>query len=194
MLSEMHPPEYHQTVLSGKEQLERDPYDEHSVYCMIKLEDKIVGTGRVILGQNSKHDYSLKAQKYSQYFFNKFSYSHIPIEKIGEFSRLFVLPEYRNSGAFLAILRGRVALCSQYNITHIFLDAEPSLVLKYQEYGLDYEKISEEYNDAGVIRATYFISLSTFLNNLHEKNRELWRFITQEGKYYPYETNQIAGT
>lgn len=185
MLTELHPPQYHAQLLKQAEKQEQDEYDRYARYCFIRLEDKIIGTGRVILGQGSLAERSFKIYQYSHYFYPDFSYYPISIAQIAEFSRLFVLPEYRNSGVFLAILKGRIELCAQYHISHIFLDAEPRLVSKYKEYGLEYSPISKEYTEFGLCRRAYFVQLETFLQHLYLINKPVWEFISEQGQYYP---------
>lgn len=191
MLIEIHPPEYHSSLLTKERQLEMEAYDNHSVHCIIKLEDKIVGAIQIILGQKDKSTQSFIAQDFSQYFDRKFTYNYIPLENIAEISMPYILPAYRHSGTFFAILKGKMAFLSKHNITHFFLRIDPDLVLKYQEYGLYYTEVSDLYQDKGLTHIVCFNEIQALLDNLYNEQLHIWQFVTDYGKYYPHNnTNQ----
>ncbi len=191
MIKELHPPQYLHHFFPHNTDQETDVYDDHSKFCAIKTDGKIVGTGRVILGRRDKSTQSFIAQNFSQYFYKDFSYDHIPIEQIAEVSRQYVLPEYSQSAALLAILKGRMTLCAQNGITHLFARMDPELAKKYKSYGLHYAQVSAPYENAGLTHVAYFTRIQALLDSLYEQNSEIWKYVTSDGQYFPYQDIKI---
>lgn len=185
MIRELYDEKFHGDFFEKDATQETDKYDKHSGFCAIRKGGKIVGTGRVIFGRNELQEESFQPE-FKQYIHQKPLINSLSIEHIAEFSRLFILPEHRSNNGFLAILKGRVALCAQNGITHIFLTTEPALSERYRQQGLFYTQISPTFDFNGTIKATYFNDIQLLLDKLYEFHQPTWDFVTENGKYYPY--------
>ncbi|MBL0941789.1 MAG: GNAT family N-acetyltransferase [Alphaproteobacteria bacterium] len=177
MTHELYEKKYH-SQFNLKDQIEFDDLDNYSKFCAIEANGRIVGGGRAILGQKLRPYHSFPAQKDIKYFYKNFSYTHIPVENIAELSRQYVLPLYRNQGGFLAILKGRMALCRQHEITHIFMRISLALNERYKAYGLHFKPVSVPFDDRGTLRQVYFTEIEQFLNELRASQPEIWKYVT----------------
>ncbi|MBL0941230.1 MAG: GNAT family N-acetyltransferase [Alphaproteobacteria bacterium] len=82
---------------------ETDIYDIRSKFCALRINSRIVGTGRLILADKNNPANSFISQKFPEHFYKSFSYNHIPVANIAQISRQYVHHLYRNQGASLHI-------------------------------------------------------------------------------------------
>lgn len=165
-----------------------DEYDKHSSYCIIKKNAQVLGGGRLVLGQAEKvaNSFEFQADGGIKYIYPSFPPLDLLIGQSALASRLYIDPEARGEGAFLAIFKGYFHHASRSNKSHIFSEFQKPMIKTCWRYGLAFEQISEYYIVHGVERAIHYANLQKLFNRMYINNPLLWKFMTDQGTIFPY--------
>lgn len=193
------------------EKLEQDGYDERSVHYLIyHIEtDRYVGTVRLIMGDGTNNLDAFPLISNVHDCINLSAIRKVPCNQIAEISRLIILKEFRTrirpfaykNGTYedykriaranrlithpiIGLLAAILKISSENGIKYWLAGMEPSLNKRLSQLGLQLTPIGPLVEYHG-LRRPYLGAVDDVVKSLYFSNKEIWTFVTEQGKLWP---------
>jgi len=191
--------------------LEIDSYDERSQHYLIyhKESDAYAATVRLIFSGDGRGLDAFPMVKAGYKQIEMSALAGLPPKQIAEISRLLIRKEFRTrlrkevftEGTYedykkltrekrlvthpiLGLLTAILRMSSQNGIKYWFAGMEPSLDKRLRQLGLHLEPVGPLVDYHGQ-RRPYLGVIDDVIDALHFNNRDIWSFITEQGKVWP---------
>jgi len=190
--------------------LEMDEFDERSQHYLVyhKESDTYAATVRLIYSGGNKELTTFPVIQAAGNKFDIKSLSAMPTGEIAEISRLLIRKEFRTrlkkdvftEGTYedykklarekrlvthpiIGLLTAIMRMSSQNGIKYWFAGMEPSLDKRLRQLGLHLSPLGPMMNFHGM-RRPYLGVIDDVINALYFNNRDIWSFITEQGKLW----------
>lgn len=191
---------------------EIDEYDKISIHYLLihKPSSSIAGTVRLILSNSDCPDFVFPAETVAQRFQRATGpYHTVPRSNIGEISRLILARRFRQRKGehefpfgtdrmmssftmerrrfphpVLGLIAALFRLAYEYNITYWYAIMEPALNRLLRHFSLQLTPISPVITYYGR-RQAHFESVDYILRRAHNKNPQIFNFLTNKGTLFP---------
>jgi N-acyl amino acid synthase of PEP-CTERM/exosortase system len=176
----------------GEDGIERDDYDAFAHHAVVRWRETgtVVGTVRLVLPKvrSTGDDFPI------QHVCDPDLLRDLPFSTIGEVSR-FALAKLRRQEmrqvstatcAMLrfALIRGAVRMSAEAGHTHWLAVMEPTLLRLLSATGLHFKPLGQPVEYHG-LRQPAVAELVPTLARLHAEQPLVWKYITQDGTWYP---------
>ena len=192
------------------EGLEIDDYDERSRHYLVyhKESGTYAATVRLIYSGDNKDLDAFPMIKAARGHVDMAMLSALPVGEIAEISRLLIRKEFRTrlkkdvfaEGTYedykkltrekrlvthpiIGLLTAIMKMSSQNGIKYWFAGMEPSLDKRLRQLGLHLTPLGPMVNFHGM-RRPYLGVIDDVINALYFNNRDIWSFITEQGKLW----------
>ena len=191
--------------------LEKDIYDERSDHYLIRHieSDSYVGTVRLILDDDSDGLMAFPLIKNALDHIDMKAIGPVRNSQIAEISRLIITKEFRSrikrdtfiSGSYedykritrvnrlvthpiVGLLAAILRMSSDNGVKYWFAGMEPSLNKRLSQLGLQLSPIGPLVKYHG-LRKPYMGAVDDVVKSLYFNNKEIWDFVTEQGKLWP---------
>lgn len=193
------------------DRLEKDVYDERSSHYLVHhLEsDRYIGTVRLIFGGGVDGLHTFPMIKYAHDAIDVSDFRKVATHQVAEISRLIIKKEFRSrirsfkftGGTYedykqitranrlvthpvIGLLAAILKMSSDNDIRYWIAGMEPSLNKRLSQLGLQLKPIGPYVQYHG-LRRPYMGVVDDVVNSLFCNNREIWGFVTEQGKLWP---------
>lgn len=188
---------------------ERDDYDDHSVHVILKHRpsERYIGTVRLILFDPLQPDKPFPIELHTQIDSQLFDINNLERQHTAEISRFLVLSQFNRRRADLrdlkerrteagnnaqsdrrsfpylglALAYGTVLLSRKNGIKNWLSVMDPALNRLLSYFGLDLDPIGPIVDYHG-LRRPYFRKVADALDNMCQKNLQIWEIVTEPGE------------
>ncbi|WP_264715212.1 N-acyl amino acid synthase FeeM domain-containing protein [Limobrevibacterium gyesilva] len=174
--------------LTGSAGLEVDEFDLRARQAVLRSRqtEEVLGTVRLVLPAVETPDDSFPMQRVCAWSILR---PHVPLTSTAEISR-FAISKQRRAGTStllmrLKLMQGIVRLSSELNLTHWCAVMEPSLLRLLQMTYIDFQPAGPVVDYHGP-RQPCFNSIRTVLERIGSECPDLWQFLTEGGRHYPW--------
>lgn len=173
--------------------LERDRFDCHFAHCLLlhRSSGIFIGTVRIILPLANAPEASFSVQAACDAPIVRDTRRY-PIASTGEISRICISRERRRrceadpavmQHAFVGLAQASMRLSAENGITHWFGLMEPIFIKRVARLGIIFDEVGEAVDYHGK-RKPIFSSLESMLSRLYLRQPEVWKVMTDGGRYW----------